>query len=226
MSKGNRKIGNFDVDTMRAAVSNMMSDPDMMDDIRDMGNRVLGRLSKQIEDFKQIKAKLLEDPTFGSTYAISTCELLCNIKNKTWKTQADIKEKFYDKIKQSLKNFGGEKYQNEEVLKKESKSFYNLILLNLTQLFLLEGVFITNKDIDYVSIIDVNLSIVIKPAKLSINDEAKDLCKDIDEIKRSNSGAEQNQQIIKAVENLLENNIEKIVHDYNFMKGGTPEGVL
>ncbi len=226
MSKGNRKIGNFDVDTMRAAVSNMMSDPDMMDDIRDMGNRVLCRLSKQIEDFKQIKAKLLEDPAFGSTYAISTCELLCNIKNKTWKTQADIKEKFYDKIKQSLKNFGGEKYQNEEVLKKEAKSFYNLILLNLTQLFLLEGVFITNKDIDYVSVFDVNLSIVIKPAKLSINDEAKDLCKDIDEIKRANSGAEQNQQIIKAVENLLENNIKKIIHDYNFMKGGTPEGVL
>lgn len=226
MTKGNRKIGKFDVDSMRAAVSNMMSDPDMMDDIRAMGNRVLGRLSKQIENFKQIKAKLLEDPAFGATYAISTCELLSNVKNKTWKTQADIKEKFYDKIKQRLKDFGGEKYQKEEVLKKESKSFYNLILLNLTQLFLLEGVFITNKDIDNFSIFDVNLSIVIKPAKLSINDEAKDLCKDIEEIKSAKSGAEQNQQIIKAVENLLENNIKKIVHDYNFMKGGTPEGVL
>ncbi len=29
----------------------LMSDPDMVDDIRAMGNRVLGRLSKQIEDF-------------------------------------------------------------------------------------------------------------------------------------------------------------------------------
>lgn len=35
-----------------------MSDSDMVDDIRAMGNRVLGRLSKQIEDFKQIKAKI------------------------------------------------------------------------------------------------------------------------------------------------------------------------
>lgn len=157
MSKGNRKIENFDVNSMREAVSNMMSDPDMVDDIRAMGNRVLGRLSKQIEDFKQIKAKILEDHAFGATYAISTCELLSNIKNKTWKTQADIKEKFFDKIKQCLKDFGGE---------------------------------------------------------------------NIDEIKRAYSGAEQNLQIIKAVESLLENNIKKIVHDYNFMKGGIPEGVL
>lgn len=51
MSKGNRKIENFDVNSMREAVSNMMSDPDMVDDLRSMGNRVLGRLSKQIEDF-------------------------------------------------------------------------------------------------------------------------------------------------------------------------------
>lgn len=119
-----------------------MSDPDMVDDLRAMGNRVLGRLSKQIEDFKQIKAKILEDHAFGATYAVSTCELLSNIKNKTWKTQADIKEKFFD------------------------------------------------------------------------------------EIKRAYSGAEQNLQIIKAVESLLENNIKKIVHDYNFMKGVIPEGVL
>ncbi len=99
-------------------------------------------------------------------------------------------------------------------------------MLNLTQLFLLEGIFITNKDIDQVHIFDVNLRIVIKPAKLSLNDEAKVLCEDIDEIKRAYSGAEQNLQIIKAVENLLENNIKKIVHDYNFMNGGIPEGVL
>lgn len=203
-----------------------MSDPDMVDDIRAMGNRVLGRLSKQIEDFKQIKAKLLEDHAFGATYAISICELLSNIKNKTWKTQADIKEKFFDKIKPCLKDFGGEKYQNEEFKKKESKFFYNLILLNLTQLFLLEGIFITNKDIDQVPIFDVNLSIVIKPAKLSLNDEAKVLCEDIDEIKRAYLCSEQNLQIIKAVESLLENNIKKIVHYYNFMKGGIPEGVL
>lgn len=51
MSKGNRKIENFDVNSMREAVSNMMSDPDMVDDLRAMGNRVLGRLSKRIEDF-------------------------------------------------------------------------------------------------------------------------------------------------------------------------------
>ena len=51
MSKGNRKIENFDVNSMREAVSNMMSDPDMVDDIRAMENRVLCRLSKQIEDF-------------------------------------------------------------------------------------------------------------------------------------------------------------------------------
>ena len=197
-----------------------MSDPDMVDDIRAMGNRVLGRLSKQIEDFKQIKAKILEDHAFGATYAISTCELLSNIKNKTWKTQADIKEKFFDKIKQCLK------YQNEEFKKKESKFFYDLILLNLTQLFWLEGIFITNKDIDQVHIFDVNLSIVIKPAKLSLNDEAKVLCEDIDEIKRAYSCSEQNLQIIKAVESLLENNIKKIVHYYNFMKGVIPEGVL
>ncbi len=152
--------------------------------------------------------------------------MLSNIKNKTWKTQADIKEKFFDKIKQCLKDFGGEKYQNEEFKKKESKFFYNLILLNLTQLFLLEGIFITNKYIDQVPIFDVNLSIVIKPAKLFLNDEAKVLCEDIDEIKRAYSGAEQNLQIIKAVESLLENNIKKIVHDYNFMKGSLPEGVL
>lgn len=75
-----------------------MSDPDMVDDIRAMENRVLGRLSKQIEDFKQIKAKILEAHAFGSTYAISTCELLCNIKNKTWKTQADIKENFLTRL--------------------------------------------------------------------------------------------------------------------------------
>ena len=61
---------------------------------------------------------------------------------------------------------------------------------------MLEGIFITNKDIDQVHIFDVNLSIVIKPAKLSLNDEAKVLCEDIDEIKRAYSGAEQNQQII------------------------------
>ena len=91
---------------------------------------------------------------------------------------------------------------------------------------MLEGIFITNKDIDQVHIFDVNLRIVIKPAKLSLNDEAKVLCEDIDEIKRAYSGAEQNLQIIKAVENLLENNIKKIVHDYNFMNGGIPEGVL
>lgn len=202
-----------------------MSDPDMVDDIRAMENRVLGRLSKQIEDFKQIKAKILEAHAFGATYAVSTCELLSNIKNKTWKTQADIKEKFFDKIKQCLKDFGGENIRTRN-LKKGIKVFYNLILLNLTQLFLLEGIFITNKDIDQVHIFDVNLSIVIKPAKLSLNDEAKVLCEDIDEIKRAYSGAEQNQQIIKAVESLLENNIKKIVHDYNFMKGIIPEGVL
>ena len=91
-----------------------MSDPDMVDDIRAMGNRDLGRLSKQIEDFKQIKAKILEAHAFWATYAVSTFELLSNIKNKTWKTQADIKEKFFDKIKPCLKDFGGEKYQNEE----------------------------------------------------------------------------------------------------------------
>lgn len=51
MSKGNRKIEIFDANSMRGAVSNMMSDPDMVDDLRAMGNRVLGRLSKQIEDF-------------------------------------------------------------------------------------------------------------------------------------------------------------------------------
>lgn len=151
--------------------------------------------------------------------------MLSNIKNKTWKTQADIKEKFFDKIKQCLKDFGGENIRTRN-LKKESKFFYNLILLNLTQLFLLESIFITNKDIDQVQIFDVNLSIVIKPAKLSLNDEAKVLCEDIDEIKRAYSGAEQNLQIIKAVESLLENNIKKIVHDYNFMKGVIPEGVL
>lgn len=99
-----------------------MSDPDMVDDIRAMGNRVLGRLSKQIEDFKQIKAKLLEDHAFGATYAISTCELLSNIKNKTWKTQADIKEKFFDKIKQCLKDFGGENIRTRN-LKKRIKVF-------------------------------------------------------------------------------------------------------
>lgn len=202
-----------------------MSDPDMVDDIRAMGNRVLGRLSKQIEDFKQIKAKLLEDHAFGATYAISTCELLSNIKNKTWKTQADIKEEFFDKIKQCLKDFGGENIRTRN-LKKGIKVFYDLILLNLTQLFWLEGIFITNKDIDQVHIFDVNLSIVIKPAKLSLNDEAKVLCEDIDEIKRAYSCSEQNLQIIKAVESLLENNIKKIVHYYNFMKGGIPEGVL
>lgn len=202
-----------------------MSDPDMVDDIRAMENRVLGRLSKQIEDFKQIKAKILEAHAFWATYAVSTCELLSNIKNKTWKTQADIKEKFFDKIKQCLKDFGGENIRTRN-LKKGIKVFYNLILLNLTQLFLLEGIFITNKDIDQVHIFDVNLSIVIKPAKLSLNDEAKVLCEDIDEIKRAYSGAEQNLQIIKAVESLLENNIKKIVHDYNFMKGIIPEGVL
>ena len=99
-------------------------------------------------------------------------------------------------------------------------------MLNLTQLFLLECIFITNKDIDQVPIFDVNLSIVIKPAKLSLNDEAKVLCEDIDEIKRAYLCSEQNLQIIKAVESLLENNIKKIVHYYNFMKGGIPEGVL
>lgn len=118
----------------------LMSDPDMVDDIRAMGNRVLGRLSKQIEDFKQIKAKILEEHAFGATYAISTCELLSNIKNKTWKTQADIKEKFFDRIKQCLKDFGGENIRTRTFKKKESKIFYNLILLNLTQLFLLEGI--------------------------------------------------------------------------------------
>lgn len=40
MSKGNRKIENFDVNSMREAVSNMMSDPDMVDALRAMGNRV------------------------------------------------------------------------------------------------------------------------------------------------------------------------------------------
>lgn len=99
-------------------------------------------------------------------------------------------------------------------------------MLNLTQLFWLEGIFITNKDIDQVHIFDVNLSIVIKSAKLSLNDEAKVLCEDIDEIKRAYSCSEQNLQIIKAVESLLENNIKKIVHYYNFMKGVIPEGVL
>lgn len=99
-----------------------MSDPDMVDDIRAMGNRVLGRLSKQIEDFKQIKAKILEDHAFGATYAISTCELLSNIKNKTWKTQADLKEKFFDKIKQCLKDFGGENIRTRN-LKKGIKVF-------------------------------------------------------------------------------------------------------
>lgn len=99
-----------------------MSDPDMVDDIRAMGNRVLGRLSKQIEDFKQIKAKILEDHAFGATYAISTCELLSNIKNKTWKTQADLKEKFFDKIKQCLKDFCGENIRTRN-LKKGIKVF-------------------------------------------------------------------------------------------------------
>ena len=89
----------------------MISDPDMVDDIRAMGNRVLGRLSKQIEDFKQIKAKLLEDYAFGATYAISTCELLSNIK-----------EKFFDKIKQCLKDFGGENIRTRN-LKKGIKVF-------------------------------------------------------------------------------------------------------
>lgn len=126
MSKGNRKIENFDVNSMREAVSNMMSDPDIVDDLRAMGNRVLGRLSKQIEDFKQIKAKLLEDHAFGSTYAISTCELLCNIKNKTCKTQADIKEKFFDKIKQCLKDFGGENIRTRN-FKKRNQSFFTTL---------------------------------------------------------------------------------------------------
>lgn len=70
------------------------------------------------------------------------------------------------------------------------------------------------------------MSIVIKTAKFSLNDKAKVLCENIDEIKRAYSCSEQNLQIIKAVENLLENNIKKIVHDYNFMKGVIPEGVL
>lgn len=118
------------------------------------------------------------------------------------------------------------KISERGIKKKESKFFYDLILLNLTQLFWLEGIFITNKDIDQVHIFDVNLSIVIKPAKLSLNDEAKVLCEDIDEIKRAYLCSEQNLQIIKAFESLLENNIKKIVHYYNFMKGGIPEGVL
>ena len=136
MSKGNRKIENFDVNSMREAVSNMMSDPNMVDDLRAMGNRVLGRLSKRIEDFKQIKAKLLEDHAFGATYAISTCELLSNIKNKTWKTQADIKEKFFinlekeqqirDKIKQCLKDFGGENIRTRN-FKKSNQSFFTTL---------------------------------------------------------------------------------------------------
>ena len=103
-----------------------MSDPDMVDDLRAMGNRVLGRLSKQIEDFKQIKAKILEDHAFGATYAISTCELLSNIKNKTWKTQADLKEKFFDKIKQCLKDFGGENIRTRN-LKKRNQSFFTTL---------------------------------------------------------------------------------------------------
>ena len=40
-------------------------------------------------------------------------------------------------------------------------------------MFWLEGIFITNKDIDQVHIFDVNLSIVIKTAKFSLNDKAK-----------------------------------------------------
>lgn len=103
-----------------------MSDSDMVDDIRAMGNRVLGRLSKQIEDFKQIKAKILEDHAFGATYAISTCKLLSNIKNKTWKTQSDIKEKFFDKIKQCLKDFGGENIRTR-YLKKRNQSFFTTL---------------------------------------------------------------------------------------------------
>lgn len=103
-----------------------MSDPDMVDDIRAMGNRVLGRLSKQIEDFEQIKAKILEAHAFGATYAISTCELLSNIKNKTWKTQADIKEKFFDKIKQCLKDFGGENIRTR-TLKKRNQRFFTTL---------------------------------------------------------------------------------------------------
>ena len=104
----------------------MISDPDMVDDLRAMGNRVLGRLSKQIEDFKQIKAKILEDHAFGATYAVSTSELLSNIKNKTWKTQADIKEKFFDKIKQCLKDFGGENIRTRN-LKKRNQSFFTTL---------------------------------------------------------------------------------------------------
>lgn len=103
-----------------------MSDSDMVDDIRAMGNRVLGRLSKQIEDFKQIKAKILEDHAFGATYAISTCKLLSNIKNKTWKTQADLKEKFFDKIKQCLKDFGGENIRTRN-FKKRNQSFFTTL---------------------------------------------------------------------------------------------------
>ena len=112
------------------------------------------------------------------------------------------------------------------LLKKGIKVFLQPYIVKSNSTVFARRCFITNKDIDQVHIFDVNLSIVIKPAKLSLNDEAKVLCEDIDEIKRAYSGAEQNLQIIKAVESLLENNIKKIVHDYNFMKGVIPEGVL
>ena len=132
-----------------------------------------------------------------------------------------------------FKRFWWWKISERGILKKGIKDFLQPYIVKSNSTVFARRYFITNKDIDQVNkdidqvhIFDVNLSIVIKPAKLSLNDEAKVLCEDIDEIKRAYSGSEQNLQIIKAVESLLENNIKKIVHYYNFMKGGIPEGVL
>lgn len=94
MSKNKREFRNLGIDPMQVINSYMMSDSELMEKIKAMGDKLLNKLNGQIESFKFIKDLLSSDPEFATPYAINVCELLVNIKNKTWSTQSDIKENF------------------------------------------------------------------------------------------------------------------------------------
>ena len=117
-----------------------MSDPDMVDDIRAMGNRVLGRLSKQIEDFKQINSE-----HFNDFYSSNVIKGMFEIDKN------EISEILYEyTINSKIKN-------NEEIQKLSNLCDLKLRSLNEKLDYYSESINLSN-DLPYVRIEDLVIS--------------------------------------------------------------------